>query len=132
MGTYIPKDIIYTRRGGLEKADHHVVIIDLHASKTVRIINLYRSFRPNDGISPESLFNSQLDLVKRSLSKNCILMGDFNLDLNMERRLDHCKRTYLMSYLYHTCWKKIIKKDSKLKSLYRWLCLIIRQFLTFS
>ena len=53
---------------------------------TFRIICLYRSFRPQGGISPESFFNAQLGVLTGAMTKNCFVMGDFNLDGKMELR----------------------------------------------
>ena len=39
VGVYLQKDIKYKRRFELEKENHHVVIIDIMASKCFRLIN---------------------------------------------------------------------------------------------
>ena len=89
VGTYIRKGVPYTRKFELEKPDHHVVVIDINAGVNLRIINLYRSFRPQGGISPQSLFSAQLEIVKNALVKNCLVMGDFNLNAEMDLRPDY-------------------------------------------
>ena len=67
----------------------HIVIIDVITDVPVRIISLYRSFRPRGGISPETHFNAQLGVLKGAVTKNCFVMGDFNLDVKMELRNDY-------------------------------------------
>ena len=80
VGVYLHEKISYTRRIDLEKTDHHIVIIDVKLNFTIRVISLYRSFRPGGGMSPETLFKSQLEVMSRAMTKNCLIMGDFNLD----------------------------------------------------
>ena len=53
---------------------------------------LVRSFRPQDGVSPETFFSAQLQLLKRALTKDCLILGDFNLDAEMELRQDYAYR----------------------------------------
>ena len=55
-------------------------------TKRIGIISLYRSFRPQGGISPEALFTAQLELLKGAITNNCFVMGEFNLDVKMELR----------------------------------------------
>ena len=43
-------------------------------------------------MSPEALFIAQLCVIGRALTKNCLVMGDFNLDVNMEHRPDYCAK----------------------------------------
>ena len=86
VGFYIHKDVNYLRRLYLGKENHHIVIIDVKSNLPLRIITIYRSFRPQGGISPEAFFNAQLVLLKAALTKNCFIMGDFSLDIEMELR----------------------------------------------
>ena len=44
VGTYVRKDINYTRRADLEKPDHHVIIIDVFASILLIILDSRQSF----------------------------------------------------------------------------------------
>ena len=74
------------RRTDLEKENHHVVVIDVKCKTSFRIITLYRSFRPQGGISPETFFSAQLGLLKKAVTKNCLVLGNFNLDVRMELR----------------------------------------------
>ena len=58
-------------------------IIDVCLDVKIRLINVYRSFRPL-GMSPNKLFENQLKIIQKALKNNCIIMGDFNLDARME------------------------------------------------
>ena len=92
VGFYIKSNINYVRRSDLEKENCHVTIIDIKSNVPFRLITLYRSFRPQGGISPEVFFAAQLALIKGALCKNCFIMGDFNLDVGMELRTDYLYR----------------------------------------
>ena len=63
--------------------------MDAKCKTEFRIIPLYRSFRPQVGISPETFFTAQLDLLREAVTKNCFILGDFNLDARMELRNDY-------------------------------------------
>ena len=79
-GIYISNTITYKRRTDLEGLNSHLVIIDIEGVKPYRIINLYRCFTPQEGIPAREKFNIQLDLINIALTRNTILLGDFNLD----------------------------------------------------
>ena len=89
VGIYLHKDIKYIRRFDLEKLDRHIVIVDIIASRRFRLINLYRSFRPQGRLTPQAFFKEQLIVLKNALTKDCLVMGDFNLDVNMTMRPDY-------------------------------------------
>ena len=84
VGFYIRFDINYTRRNDLEENNIHIVIIDLCAAVNLRVINIYRSFRPPSMILPNTFFLSQLGVIRKALTQNCVLLGDFNVDACME------------------------------------------------
>ena len=73
----------------LEKENHHIVVIDVKNETSFRVISLYRSFRPQGGISPEAFFSAQLGVLRGAMTKNCFVLGDFNLDAEMEHRPDY-------------------------------------------
>ena len=56
------------------------MVLDIMGIEPKRIINIYRSFRPQDGSTPRSNFISQLLLIKEAYQKNTIILGDFNLN----------------------------------------------------
>ena len=70
----------------LEQEQMHVVIINVKSDIQLRIINIYRSFRPPGGISTDTFFVNQLSLIKQALCPNCYIVSDFNLDVGMAHR----------------------------------------------
>ena len=133
VGIYLNTTINYVRRKDLELPDHHIVVIDIITDKKFRIINLYRSFRPQGGLSPDELFKSQLGVLKNALSPNCLILGDFNLDAGMEFRLDYPRKAtfnYLTDFVNQNnlsqlvnfpTWSRTIngiKKESLLDHVY--------------
>ena len=89
VGLYIRKHVEYRRREDLETPSNHLIIIDVISSPPLRIINLYRSFRPNCGMSPTQLFRNQLDIIGNNVTPNTIVLGDFNLNFKMQFRDDY-------------------------------------------
>ena len=80
VGFYISNEINYKRQASMEGEDSNLIIIDILGSNTTRIINVYRSFNPQNGISPREKFKYQLNLIREAYVKGTILLGDFNLD----------------------------------------------------
>ena len=76
-------DINNIRRFYLEKEDFHIVVVDVIADVKIRIINVYRSFRPPNSMTPEAFFVEQLNVIKNVSCSNCYILGDFNLDAKM-------------------------------------------------
>ena len=68
VGIYVNRKINYTRRTDLETEDSHIIIIDVHLEYDLRIINIYRSFRPQGLLSPMKFFENQLKCIKKSLT----------------------------------------------------------------
>ena len=99
-GIYIRSDINYIRRNDLEEQDSHIVIIDVVTVIPIRIVCIYRSFRPQGGSSPESLFVAQLRILSKVLVKNCFILGDFNLDVRMELRPDYAYNECCVPFKY--------------------------------
>ena len=85
-GIYVRKDTKYVRRKDLEKENYHIVIIDVILAVKIRVICIYRSFRPQDYTTPTAFFETQLGILKNALTSNTYLLGDFNLDARMEMR----------------------------------------------
>ena len=84
-------------------------------------------------ISPEAFFNAQLSILKNSLTSNCFILGDFNLDASMAYRPDYNYKIPMTSLsnfvsdnnLYQlvsfNTWSRIIKgikKESMLDHVY--------------
>ena len=89
VGLYIKNTLKYKRREDLEKRNSHVIIVDLLNLNTVRIISLYRSFRPPNNEAPRTFFLKQLEIVRNSIIPNTIVLGDFNLDFEMQYKQDY-------------------------------------------
>ena len=58
----------------------------------IRIINVYRSFRPPNFMTPEGFFVEQLKVIKNASCTNCYVIGDFNLDAKMSYRNDYHRK----------------------------------------
>ena len=91
-GIYLKNDIKYIRRNDLEKEDFHIVIVNVIADVKIRIINVCRSFRPPNFMTPDAFFVEQLKIIKKALCTSCYIMGDFNLDANMSYRNDYHRK----------------------------------------
>jgi endonuclease/exonuclease/phosphatase family metal-dependent hydrolase len=94
VGCYINLSIDYTRRRDLEEKGLHLIILDVKSHKNVRLINVYRPFNPRNGMNPREFFNRQLNIIRRSYTKNTIILGDFNLDWNMNGVHNYAFRNY--------------------------------------
>ena len=80
VGCYISNKLNYKRNLALEGVDSNLIIIDIEGTNPTRIINLYRSFNPQNGVSQRGKFKHQLSLIKESFTNKTILLGDFNLN----------------------------------------------------
>jgi undecaprenyl pyrophosphate synthase len=78
VSTYINSTISCNRREDMESMNKNLVIIDVHGTRTVIIINIYRSIKPKKQCKPKSLISSTI--IKNLMTKNTILLCDFNLD----------------------------------------------------
>ena len=67
----------------------HIVIFDVMIPKPIRVICVYRSFRPPGMISPDNFFRAQLSILKNCLTSDYYILGDFNLDFEMIDRPDY-------------------------------------------
>ena len=68
------------------------MIVDIKCRPTLRIINLYRSFNPQAGMSPRQLFSDQLKLIESNIKSNTVILGDFNIDASMQFRDDYSRK----------------------------------------
>ena len=84
----------YERRIDLEGQDKHLVIVNLIGEKKMRIINLYRTFNPQDESTQRGFFLDQLRLIRLAFTKDTITVGDFNLDYS--KRYDISYRNHGM------------------------------------
>ena len=104
VGLYVNKQVIYKRREDLEENNMHLIIIDIKTNVSVRLISLYRTFRPTDGKTPTEFFQKQIEIIERNRTPRTIIVGDFNLDANMQFRLD-----YPHKHLYNFLNEFIVK-----------------------
>ena len=77
VGIFISNEIDYVRKIELEGEDSNLIIIDLMGSSQCWIINIYRSFSPQHGVSQRDKFNTQLDLIGLAITPKTIILGDF-------------------------------------------------------
>ena len=57
------------------------MIIDIEGTLNTRLINVYRSFSPQNGVSQREKFRYQLLLINAAMKTlGCVLVGDFNLN----------------------------------------------------
>ena len=56
----IKDNIEYTRKHDIEEDNMGIIIIDLTGNAKFRIVNVYRSFNPNNNMSPIQFFESQI------------------------------------------------------------------------
>ena len=81
VGFYIAKTVNFIRRQDLEGCDSNLVIIDIEGTLNTRLINVYRSFSPQNGVSQREKFRYQLSLINTAMKTlSCVLVGDFNLN----------------------------------------------------
>ena len=99
-GIYLKNDLKYVRRSDLEKEDFHTVIVDVFVNVKIRIINVYRSFRPPNNMTPLAFFAEQIKILNKAVCNNCFVMGDFNLDARMYNRPDYYCREPLKLIKY--------------------------------
>ena len=72
--------------------------VDLGLTKNYRIMNVYRVFNPENGLTQKEYFINQLKLMKDALvnlgQRIPIILGDFNLDENKHYKVDYSHRAY--------------------------------------
>ena len=61
-------------------------------SKHTRLINVYRSHKPKDNLTPREKFKLQLELIRLAMTNETLLMGDFNIDFNKGYAVDYVHR----------------------------------------
>ena len=75
VGFYISKLVRYVRRVDLEGSDSNLIIIDVEGTLNTRLINVYRSFAPQNNVFQREKFKNQLSLINTAMcNSNCILL----------------------------------------------------------
>ena len=98
VAIYISTNVSYSRREDLEGMNNNLLIIDIHGPKTVRIINIYRSFKPLNNVNQRIKFQTQLNVIKNSMTKNTIVLGDFNLDDSKRYNIDYPYKNLFLDF----------------------------------
>ena len=60
-------------------------------------------------MSADTLFKSQLKVIKNEISKNCYIIGNFNLDARMEYRDDFYNKMHLRNPLNFTLFVVLVR-----------------------
>jgi len=125
IATYIKTSVQYKRRNDLEKPNLHLIILDIQANPPMRVITLYRTFRPQDASSPREHFKNQLNLINEATTNNTVLLGDMNLDENKRYAVNYGQRSLFQDfdeiighhqYTQHvteTTWERVIENRVK-------------------
>ena len=98
VAVYISDKISYKRRNDLEGTNSNIIVIDLLQENTRRLINVYRSFNPQEGVNQRTKFKYQLELIKKAMSKNTVLLGDFNIDDCKRYSIDYPLKELFMDF----------------------------------
>jgi exonuclease III len=69
VAIYVRNTMNYRRRAELEGTNRHLVIWDVLGRTELRIITIYRKFKPQDNITARENFELQLNLIKESCTK---------------------------------------------------------------
>ena len=125
----IKDNIEYERRPDLEEMNLGIIIIDLIGHYRYRVINIYRSFNPSNGMTPLQFFEVQLSIIKKSIetanNMKIIISGDFNLDDSKRFALDYrnklffdrlnviCDDHNLFQLIRKPTWERIINNTIK-------------------
>ena len=133
VGYYISNELNYKQNLALEGVDSNLIIIDIEGTNPTRIINLYRSFNPQNGVSQRGKFKYQVSLIRKSFVNKTILQGDFNLDYGKKHCINYANRNlfedfeeslselYLIQLVNCATWSRIVNdsyKESLLDHIY--------------
>ena len=56
-----------------EGTNSNIMIVDLLNKKQTRLINIYRSFRPQENLTPREKFAHQLEIVRLAMTRETII-----------------------------------------------------------
>ena len=98
VAIFISNKIDYIRRRDLEGVDSNLMVLDLVGDDNWRIINLYRSFSPQNITTQREKFRQQLQIIKSIINSKTILLGDFNLDLNRRFEVNYAYKNYFEDF----------------------------------
>ena len=83
---------ILDRRIDIEGSNSNIVIVDLLNEKQTRLKNIYRSFRPQENLTPREKFAYQLEIVRLTMTRETIILGDFNIHFAKKYAVDYFHR----------------------------------------
>ena len=69
--------------------DSNLIIVDIISDNPLRLINVYRNFKPQANKSQREKFKYQLNLIKVAMKKRTIIIGDFNLDYSQKENINY-------------------------------------------
>ena len=99
VGIYINENLEYNQMKHLEGNDSHIVIIDLVKSSSIkRIVNVYRSFNPQNNVQERTKFKYQLNIIRAAMWEGCLLLGDFNLDYLKVNDVTYGHKNFFMDF----------------------------------
>ena len=76
----------------MEGTNSHLVVLDLYGRPELRIIAIYRTFRPQENITARVKFELQLNLIKACVTKNFVVLGDFNIDYSRKYDVSYANK----------------------------------------
>ena len=95
-GIYLSNQVSYVRRLDIERKNLHVIVIDLNDPARTRIINVYRTFSPQTNQTQKEHFMAQVALISSIITKNTIILGDFNLDHKKRFDINYSHKNYFI------------------------------------
>ena len=125
VAIYVKNTILYKRRVDLEQKNLHLMILDIETMPPIRLINIYRTFNPQDGSTARENFKKQLNLINMVTDSKTILLGDMNLDERKRFKVDYAQRRLfedfeeilghhqLLQLVNETTWERSIENQLK-------------------
>ena len=96
---YISNSVQYKRMQSLEGLDSHILIINLVGQGALkRIVNVYRSFNPQNNVNARMKFKYQLELIKNAMIDGCVILGDSNLDYAKVYDDNYCNKNMFSDF----------------------------------
>ena len=83
VGIYISSSLKYSRKADLEGDDSNILIVDILSENPIRIINVYRSFNPQNNESQRAKFLYKLTLMKSAQTRRTLY------DNELPREISH-------------------------------------------
>ena len=94
----IKSNLKFTRKNNLDGTNSNIMIVDIIHSVTTRVINIYRSFAPQNNVKQREKFRYQLGLIKEAMTQNTIILGDFNIDDGKRFDVNYAYKNYFTDF----------------------------------